>query len=270
MTVLSAFLFFLIGLFIGSFLNVLVDRLPREETIIKGRSYCEYCKKILRWYDLVPLLSFLQLKGKCRYCKHKLSFYYPLLELATGVLFALVVFLPVFQTLSYNLQTVVNILYYLFIFSALIAIFFTDLKYGIIPDKVVFSAVIAVVLYLLVSYNFDLNGLKLLLFSNTLSALGAFLFFYFLYFITNKKGMGFGDVKLSFLLGLILGFPDIIVSLYLSFLTGAFVALILVIWRKKHFFGTAVPFGPFLVIGTLITIFFQQPLLSIIRTVLPL
>src|SRR3989344_652888 len=126
-------LFFLIGLCIGSFLLVLVDRLPRSETIIKGRSYCEHCKKMLAWYDLIPLLSFFSLGGKCRYCKKKLSWYYPVVELTTGVLFILT-YIIIIKAIT--IITVIQMLFYLYIISSLIVIFFTDLKYGIIPNKV--------------------------------------------------------------------------------------------------------------------------------------
>ena len=257
---------FLIGLFVGSFLNVIIDRLPRKETIAKGRSHCEFCKKELAWYDLIPLLSFLMLKGKCRYCHKQIGAYYPIIELSTGILFAATYFFVVsnfkFQisnelinqnSLFFNspiitLQALISLAYYLFIVSSFIVIFFEDLKFGIIPDKIIFSSIIATFFYLSV-----LNPQSLII--NLLSALGAFSFFLILFLITKGKGMGFGDVKLSVLLGLILGFPKIIFALYLAFLTGAFVGIILIIWRKKRSLKDAIPFGPFLIAGTLLSLF---------------
>ncbi len=237
---------FLIGIFVGSFLNVIIDRLPRKETIAKGRSHCEFCKKELAWYDLVPLLSFLMLKGKCRYCHKKLSLYYPIIELGTGILFA---FTYLWISQIYHLPfTIYHLIYYLIIISAFIIIFFEDLKFGIIPDKIVFPAIVATLLYLLI-----INPSSLIIY--LISALGAFAFFIVLFLITKGKGMGFGDVKLSFLLGLILGFPKIILALYLAFLTGAFVGIILIVWRKKRSLKDTIPFGPFLVIGTLLSLF---------------
>jgi len=256
---------FLIGLFVGSFLNVLADRLPREESVVKGRSHCEKCKKKLAWFDLIPLLSFLILKGKCRYCKVSLSFYYLAVELITGILFILTTFF-VFngqQFSIFNFQLLPSLTYYLFIVSCLIAIFFADLKYGIIPDKIVFPAILVSFLYLFINHSsFIINHL--------FSALGACLFFLFLFLITKGRGMGFGDVKFAFLMGLILGFPKIVVGLYVAFLTGAIVGCILIVWRKKKIFGTAIPFGPFLAVGTLAAIFYGEILTqSFLRLALP-
>ncbi|MBI2613172.1 MAG: prepilin peptidase [Candidatus Levybacteria bacterium] len=259
------FLFFIfaLGLFVGSFLNVLVDRLPKGESVIKGRSHCEKCKKILKWNDLIPLLSFVFLKGKCRYCSARLSPYYPIVEFTTGIMFVITTlfifngsqflisnfkFLINFQLLITNYQLLLTLIYYLFIISSLIVIFFADLKYGIIPDKIVFPAILVSFFFLL--FTVFVNHL--------LSAFGAGLFFLLLFLVTRGRGMGFGDVKFSFLMGLILGFPNIIVALYVAFLTGATVGIILIIWRKKRIFGTAIPFGPFLVLGNFIAIFFGK------------
>jgi leader peptidase (prepilin peptidase) / N-methyltransferase len=249
-------LIFLLGLFIGSFLNVLADRLPRNETVIRGRSHCEKCKRELAWFDLIPLLSFILLKGKCRYCRVRLSSYYPIVEFTTGIFFTLTTFFilngsqfPIsnFQ-FSINYQLIVSLFYYLIIVSSLIVVFFADLKYGIIPDKVIFPAMIISFLYLILNT-------KYLILSHLLSAIGACLFFLLLFLITRGKGMGFGDVKFAFLMGLVLGFPNIIISLYIAFLTGAIVGIILIIWRKKRIIGTSIPFGPFLVLGTFLAIF---------------
>jgi leader peptidase (prepilin peptidase) / N-methyltransferase len=241
---------FVLGIFIGSFLNVLADRLPRGESAVKGRSHCEKCKKTLRWHDLIPLLSFIFLKGKCRYCRTRLSGYYPTVELMTGALFMLTAYLVLgnFQFSIFNFQLIVSLIYSLFIVSCLIVIFFADLKYEIIPDKIVLSATTVSVLYL-VFYN--QNEILFHLFS----ALGACLFFLALFIGTKGKGMGFGDVKFAFLMGLILGYPSIIIGLYIAFLTGAIVGCIIVLWRRKKIFGTLIPFGPFLVTGTYIALF---------------
>lgn len=245
---------FIFGLFIGSFLNVLVDRIPKGESPIKGRSYCDKCKKNLKWYDLIPLLSFIFLKGKCRYCQTHLSFYYPIVEVVTGILFVLVFIFVSGESIMYqvlSIKYVLDLLYYLFIVSSLIVIFFADLKYRIIPDKIIFPAILVSLAYIL------LNTYYLI---PILSALGASLFFLFLFLITKGRGMGFGDVKFSFLMGLILGFPNIVVSLYVAFLTGAIVGCILILWQKKRIRGTSIPFGPFLVIGSLTAIFFGDVL----------
>jgi len=257
---------FLFGLAVGSFLNVLIDRLPRDESVIKGRSYCEHCKKPLLWYDLIPLLSFLILKGKCRHCRSPISFYYPTVELVTGAMFVLVALfifgnesefsITNFQFSIFNFQSKLNfhlyqtppLFYYLFIVSSLVVIFFADLKYGIIPDKIVYPAILVSFLYLISQY-------PNILISNIFSALGAFLFFLLLFLATRGRGMGFGDVKLVFLLGLFLGWPKVIVAFYIAFLTGAIIGCILILWRKKKFSGGTIAFGPFLVLGAIIALF---------------
>jgi len=241
-------LFFIFGAFIGSFLGVLADRIPRSETIIKGRSHCEFCKKELKWLDLIPIFSFLFLKGKCRYCHKKLSWHYPIIELTTGILFAL-------TFLFLRSGFTISLLFYLIIVSSLIVIFFTDLKYGIIPDKILLPAVIISAVYLLI---FSPQSLIM----HLVSGFGACMFFLILVLITKGKGMGTGDVKFAFLMGLFLGFPQIIVGLYIAFLTGALISIILVLWGKKNFFKGTIPFGPFLVLGTLTSIFLGNFLLQ--------
>lgn len=247
---------FILGIFIGSFLNVLIDRLPREESVIKGRSHCEKCKKVLRWHDLIPLVSFIFLKGKCRHCHIPLSFYYPIIEITTGLMFVLALNIS-------GLTNYLSLIYYLILFSALVVVFFTDLKYGIIPDVILLSFAIVTAIYLF------LNSSSLII-NHLLSAGGACLFFLFLFLITKGKGMGFGDVKFAFLMGLILGFPKIIVSLYVAFLTGAIIGCILIMWKKKKVFGTSIPFGPFLAIGVLVAILYGEILIqSFFRLALP-
>lgn len=220
MTELIVFIF---GLLIGSFLNVLIYRLPRGLSFAKGRSFCPECKKKISWYDNIPLLSFLILKGKCRNCKEKISWRYPAIELLTGTIF-LVSYLSHLSFLGYLL------------FSSLIVIFFIDLKHFIIPLEIIYPLIILFLIFRIIDGNF-LNYF--------FSGLGAFLFLLILFLITRGKGMGFGDVQFAFLMGLALGFPKIIAAFYLAFLTGAIIGLILII-RGKAKFKKPIPFGPFL------------------------
>ncbi len=259
-------LIFLLGTTIGSFLNVLVDRLPQGISPWKGRSFCDHCKKTLKSYDLIPLFSFAVLKGKCRYCHHKLSWQYPLLEILTGVIFVLTVYfltqkqMVLDESIQYqvvSIMNVVTIIYSLWILSSFIVIFFTDLKYGIIPDKIVFPAILVTIAHLVFANNS-------VLVNHLLASLGAFLLFFALFAITRGKGMGFGDVKLVFLLGLFLGFPLIFINLYLSFLTGAIISLILVMSGKLKFKNT-VPFGPFLIVCAIISYFLGDQIIKYIR-----
>ena len=247
-------LLFIIGLFVGSFLGVLIDRLPKDETVIKGRSHCEFCKHKLSLVDLIPVFSFIFLKGKCRYCHKKLNWYYPIFEVSTGIIFALTYSFLVSNQINSPQLLIINLIYYLFIISCLIVIFFSDLKYGIIPDKILLPLTIIVFIYLIV---FNTSSLI----TNLLAGVGALLFFILLILITKGKGMGMGDVKFSFLMGLTLGFPQIVVGLYVAFLTGAFISIILILWRKKIFKDT-ISFGPFLVFGTLMSIFLGNFLLQ--------
>ncbi len=150
-------------------------------------------------------------------------------------------------------------IYPLIIVSSFIVIFFADLKYGIIPDKVIVPTTFITTVYLLV---FE----RLMFVSHMFSAFGAFLFFLIIFLFTKGRGMGFGDVKFAFLLGLILGFPGTPLALYVAFLTGGFVGIILILWKKKSL-KLAVPFGPFLIVGALISFYFSQ---NLIPKILPL
>lgn len=251
------FLLFIFGLFIGSFLNVIIDRLPRNETFLKGRSHCEFCKHTLSWMDLIPFVSFLFLKGKCRYCRKKLSLRYPLFEILTATLFVLTTLQLQLFIIHYSLFI---ILFYLFIVSCLIVIFFIDLKDGIIPFQIVIPAILITFIYLIF-----LSPASLL--SHLFSGLGAFIFFLLIFLFTRGRGMGFGDVIYAFFMGILLGFPLIILGLYTSFLTGAIISLILILWRKKKFRGSTIPFGPFLVLGTYLSMLWGEQFL--IHLVLP-
>lgn len=234
--VISLFIF-IFGLFVGSFLNVIIDRLPRGENFFKGRSYCDTCKHLLSWKDLIPLFSFIVLRGKCRYCKTRLSYQYPLLEVLTGTAF----------TLTYLFITPSNplsIIYSLLITSILIVIFFVDLFDGIIPFVLVIPGMVLALFYLLLSGNISQ------VFIHIVAALLAGGFFYLIYFITKRKGMGFGDVVFGLFMGLLLGLPNSLLALYIAFLTGGIFSLILVLLRRKKLRGSTIPFGPFLVVGT--------------------
>lgn len=253
-------LLFVVGLFLGSFLGVLVDRLPRNETVIKGRSRCEFCRKELKALDLIPVLSFISTKGKCRYCHTSLPYFYPVIEISTGILFALTYIFPIsnFQSFINSLSSLITLAYYLIIVSGFIVIFFIDFKYGVILDKILFPLVGIITLYLLF-----INSQSLII--NFVCAILAFLFFLItsLVFklIRGKDGMGGGDIKLAFVLGLFLGFPNIVIALYLAFLTAAVVGIILILWRKKSFQNTTLPFGPFLILGTLACLFWGDLIL---------
>lgn len=237
---ISAFVF-IFGLCIGSFLNCFIYRLEEEKTM-QGRSFCPNCKHVLSFLDLFPVFSFLFLGGKCRYCHKKISIQYPLSELATGILFLLIFnFLNPISTISQGIY----FLYLLFITSALIIIFIYDLKHYLIPDKVLFPAIIISLIYNLIYYQNILNALLAVVIGSG--------FFLFIFLISRGRAMGFGDVKLAILMGLLLGFPNILVALFLAFFFGAIIGLILMIYKAKSL-KSEIPFGPFLIAGTFIAL----------------
>lgn len=241
---------FIIGSVLGSFLNVVIDRLSTGRGIVGGRSYCEHCKRILSPQDLIPIVSYLILGGKCRFCKKKIPRRLIIVEVLTGITFTLVATLFMAQTI-----TMFSALFLAVILWSLIGIFFADIEYGIIPDLLVIVSTIASIFYLYEKHVPLTNHLY--------AGIGALLFFLILFAITKGRGMGFGDVKFSFVLGFLLGFPSVIVALYMAFLTGALVSIILVVWRKLHFFGSTIPFGPFLVISVVISLFWGDQILKI-------
>ncbi len=225
------FIVFIFGACVGSFLNVLIDRLPKGQGVIAGRSRCDYCKNILHWYELVPLLSWVIQGGRCRRCHKRLSWQYPLVELVTGVGF--IILAP-----SYWL-----------IFSVLLVIFMADLKEQIIPDSMVIAGVIGAI---------GVNGV---IGENILAGMGASAFFLFLWLITRGRAMGLGDVKFAFLMGFLLGFPGIFVACYLAFLTGAGVGVILIVSGRKGL-KSKISFGPFLIIGTVVTLVWSTQIIE--------
>ena len=241
--------FFILGISIGSFLNCLIYRLSVNEKP-EGRSYCPKCKHQLSHKDLVPIFSYIFLLGKCRYCKKKISLEYPLIEILTGILF-LSAFL--FAGIS------VEFFYLLIVIFFLVLIFVYDLRYYIIPDFATFSLIGVSLVYLLYSSLFDNNYSHL--YYGALSALFVFLFFFSLFYFTKGKGMGFGDVKFVIFMGLFLGFPKILVGLFISFFLGAIIGIILIVLKKKKM-KSQLPFAPFLIIGTMIAYFYGEKIVD--------
>jgi len=245
-----------IGLAVGSFVNVLIDRLPEGENVLIGRSHCDFCKKTLRWYELIPLFSFLIQRGRCLRCHKKLSIQYPIIELVAAIGF--LILYSLFPSPPAGGEGSFILLFsYWIIYLSLLVIFVADLKTFIIPDSMVVLGLIGVMLRNFFTINHQLFTINYLL-----SALGASLFFLGLWYITKKKGMGLGDVKLAFLLGLLLGFPQIIVALYVAFLTGALVGVILILRGKKSL-KSHVPFGPFLILGYVVSVIFGAQLYAL-------
>jgi prepilin signal peptidase PulO-like enzyme (type II secretory pathway) len=241
MELVALIIIFSLGLCVGSFLNVVADRITTKKSILVGRSECAFCHNELSWFELIPLVSFLIQGRRCRNCHKELSWIYFLSELATGILF-------IATYVRFSTYAPLLLLGYFIISFSLAGIFIVDLKKRIIP--------IPFLVLILLSCTFIIFESPTLLVPNLFSSLGAGLFFFLIFALSKGKGMGFGDVLYSVVAGLLLGFPGTIFGLYLAFLTGAITSLILILGKKKRLRGDSVPFGPFLVVGTLIMIFF--------------
>lgn len=243
-------LLFIIGLMVGSFLNSVIYRLDDLKSIIREKSHCPKCKTPIRWYDLVPLLSFVVLTGQCRNCKGKISWQYPIVELATAVLFVLLY-------LQFGLT-----LYTLFLILAscfLIVVFVYDFHHQLIPDEMIWGAIGLWFIYLI--YSFIIHNSPFIILNYIYGGLIAAGVIAFIVLTTRGKGMGFGDIKLALLLGLILGFPNAIVGVVLAFIIGAIVGLGLVIGKIKKMSQT-IAFGPFLIIGFYLALFWGDKILN--------
>lgn len=241
---------FVLGVLVGSFVNVVIYRLPLGLNFVRGRSFCPRCKRKIKWFDNVPLLSFFLLKGRCRFCRSPISWRYPIVEALTACLFVLA-----FSQIS--LIGLIGLIFSLILISGLIIIFFIDLEHQIIPDEIIFPLVGVFLVYYL------FTSPQLLITNYLITGLVSFLLFLLLLLITRGRGMGFGDVKFAFLIGLVLGFPKVIVAFYVAFLTGAFCGVILLLAGRARF-GQKIPFGPFLSLGMLTAYLWGKAIISLI------
>lgn len=277
-----------LGLIAGSFVSVLVYRVPRGESIVWGRSHCRNCKHRLGVIDLIPVFSFLSTGGTCRYCKTRLSSVYPIIELTTGLLFVVAFWLAASVTPVFSFVQIVAFFYYAVLFTLLSALIFIDLRDMLLPDVLVFSALLVILVYQaavtlvmtiqgvavitpiynppgvvpsqspflgLLGYNFTPLGLGLL------TGFCIALAFFLLIVLTRGKGMGGGDVKFALVLGAVTGWPNALVALFGAFLSGAIVSIFLLLLRKKHF-GQTIPFGPFLILSTIATLVYGDKIVA--------
>lgn len=249
-----AIIFFVLGSIIGSFLNVVIFRFNTHKSF-GGRSGCLTCQKQLSWYELFPIFSFLFLKGRCKGCKTKLSFQYPVVELITGLIFT-GLFLK-FQNVFFfdTVNFTVSYAYYATVFAILLVIAVYDLKHKIIPDSL--SLVLGILsflgLFFFVDYSFQPHLPTVLEF---LSGVFIALPFAIMWFVSRGKWMGFGDAKLAISFGWLLGISFALSALVLSFWAGATIGLALIAFSKKHGMKSEIPFAPFLVFGVIATFLF--------------
>jgi leader peptidase (prepilin peptidase)/N-methyltransferase len=249
--ILLIIIFAILGLAVGSFLNVCIDRLPQNKSIAFPPSHCEACQHKLAAKDLIPVFSYLRLRGRCRYCQASVPRRLFWVELATGVVFALLAW-------HYGLSPALGIMaFYACLF---IVIFVIDLEQGLILNKVVYpSMVVALLLALLPQ-----SRLTLMIEPGIASAaLGGAIGFaiFFLIAIVSRGGMGWGDVKLVALIGLATGFPLVFLAIIMGAILGGIVAVALVIAKKRKRRQT-IPFGPFLTVAAMITLLWGSNIMS--------
>jgi len=244
-------LFAILGLVIGSFLNVCIDRLPHNESIVYPPSHCPACQHKLAAKDLIPVFSYLVLRGRCRYCQAPIPKRLFWVELATGVVFALLAW-------HYGLNPELAVMaFYACLF---IIIFVIDLEQGLILNKVVYPAM--VVAFLLALYPWpwlnDSMGMRL-----ACAALGGGVGFviFLLIALISRGGMGWGDVKLAALIGLATGFPMVVVAIIMAAILGGVVAVALMIAKRKKRRET-LPFGPFLAVAAMVTLLWGSNILD--------
>jgi leader peptidase (prepilin peptidase)/N-methyltransferase len=233
-------LIFILGLIVGSFSNVCIYRIPRNESIIYPASHCPNCRSNISLKDNIPLLSYILLKGKCRNCKIKISIQYPIVEFLTGLIYLIIY-------LIYGLS--IQSLIYIILSSALIIIAFIDLNEQIVPDVISLPGiVIGFIISFFVPYISFINSALGVLVGGGIILLiglaGSTLF--------KKEAMGGGDVKLAAMIGAFLGWRYVIISLFLGFFLGALAGIILILSKIKNR-EDVVPFGPFIVLGSFIT-----------------
>lgn len=237
-----------LGMVVGSFLNVCICRMPLNQSIVSPPSHCPYCSYQIRWYDNVPLLSYLLLRGKCRGCGAAISLQYPLVELLNGVL-ALFLFLRFGPTLAFVT---------LFLFcSALVVITFIDIEHQIIPDEISLSGIVIgfILSFFLKGHSWQNSLLGILLGGGSLLLVA-----YSYQWLTGKEGMGGGDIKLLAMMGAFLGWKAVPFIIFASSLVGSVVGISIMLLQKKDS-KLAIPFGPYLAFGAVVYIFYGKTLI---------
>ncbi len=264
MNILIFVFIFLLGTIIGSFLNVVIYRFNTGKPIVNGRSICMTCDRTLRWYELIPVFSFLIQSGKCRRCAERISHQYPLVELGTGLMFLLVAyhFLPI-MIFSYWTY-IFLVIFYVFIFSILIVISVYDIRHKVIPDKLVYVYVFVSLISIFINHTGFGSLFVLPSISSVIAGPVLSMPFALIWLISKGKWMGLGDAKLMLGIGWMLGLSLGFASMILSFWIGSIVSLFIILFsRSKISMKTEVPFAPFLIISTLIVFLFSLDILTL-------
>ena len=245
---------FIIGSVLGSFYNVVGYRIPKGESIIFPSSHCTNCGHKLKPYELIPILSFLFLGGKCSKCKQKISWFYTIFELLTAILF--VICYVVFK------ENIIKLLIALTFVSMIIIIFVSDYHYLIIPDSVLIF--FTLVLLIEIAIEIGITKIYIPIFSGIFSFISMYVIKLLGDFLFKKESMGGGDIKLLFVIGMVLGFPEALFSIFIGSIVGLPIAFIILIKKKDH----VIPFGPLLGIGSLIMLFTQFNVINFINSLI--
>lgn len=279
------FLIFAIGTIFGSFLNLVADRVISERSFLFGRSSCDYCRNSLSPKNLIPLLSYCFQRGKSICCKKSLSWSYPLSEFMAGSAFLFAAYYSK-VLIDFSFSNLLVCLYLISVLSFFIILFFTDVKHRLLPDKIVYTAIFVTLFFVLTLYIVDLKiyhdkllvgtlgeylikagfwKIRLFLVLKQLLVLissSFFISFFFmaLIFITKGRGMGGGDVKLGFLIGLFNGFPGNVLAIFLGFLFGSLYSLLLISLKKKNI-KDSIAFGPFLILGSVVAFVWSEQII---------
>ncbi len=265
------FIFFPLGLIIGSFLNVVIYRMNTAKSL-GGRSACVSCQNKLRWYELIPIFSFFVLKGRCRTCKTKISIQYPLVELATGLVFA-ILFLKI-QAVTFlvspgssdPLAFIFTYIYFAVLFSILVVIAVYDIRHKIIPDKPVFIfgvlSFISMFLFMNGFAGFPVFYPHIPSIVQLLSGIVIALPFALLWLVSRGAWIGLGDAKLAFGLGWLLGLGKAVSGIALSFWIGAIIGVSLVVGSRGYGMKSEIPFAVYLALGAFLAFIFDLHLFA--------
>ena len=243
---------FLLGLAIGSFINVITIRIANDESFSAARSYCPHCRHTLTAKDLIPLISFLWLKGRCRYCGAKISWQYPLVELITALAFVAVAYAHA-RGWTAGGESLLWLIKDLFFTSGLIALFVLDYQWYIVPDEISLPLSLAA---FIINLFFGISLTSLLIGA----AIGAG-FYFLLWAASAGKWVGSGDIRLGLVLGTMLGWFGTVVALYIAYLIGGAIALALLVLGRRRF-GSMLPMGTFLTVGAFLSLLFTSKITS--------
>jgi len=250
---------FLLGLCLGSFANVLVDRGQKNQDL-NGRSRCDFCHYQLTWLDNIPVFSWFFLGGRCRKCRRKLSIQYPLVEILMGVLFSLSAFQGGLSQSFWGWQELVKTTFFLFFSFLFLVIALWDWKYMLIPDNLVWLGVILAGLKVLVDilvfkscwWGWNCPWMQALM-----GAAVVFSFFFLMYWVSSGRWIGGGDVRLGILVGFLAGLKGVYWLLMLAYLSGSLVAVFFLLAKKKKL-SSRLPFGPFLLLASFVLLLWEE------------